>query len=215
MDCKASFLEKLFQLFVLHGAKTLTMDDIAREFSISKKTLYQLYKNKEALLADVLNFISDKVLHEMEKIENQSSCPIQSLFERNNVINEVLGSEKNLFIMQLMKYYLEVYHHHLLKVHSKMTNLIENNFASGLEKKLYCEDVPREMYARFLITLFFSIDTSPLFETCDAKEKEGICKDVLNFYLDAILTEKGKERKKELLSEFKILTPNNIDEELS
>lgn len=74
---------------------------------------------------------------------------------------------------------------------------------------------PRLIGEGSLVTLFFSIDTSPLFETCDAKEKEGICKDVLNFYLDAILTEKGKERKKELLSEFKILTPNNIDEELS
>ena len=45
-------LDRLFDMFRTHGAKTLTMDDIAREFCISKKTLYQKYKNKEELLTE-------------------------------------------------------------------------------------------------------------------------------------------------------------------
>ena len=45
-------LDRLFDIFRTHGAKTLTMDDIAREFCISKKTLYQKYKNKEELLTE-------------------------------------------------------------------------------------------------------------------------------------------------------------------
>ncbi|HAI79685.1 MAG TPA: TetR/AcrR family transcriptional regulator, partial [Chryseobacterium sp.] len=54
MDKK--FLEKVVELFIDNGAKTLTMDDIAKEFGMSKKTLYQKYANKEALLEDVLAF---------------------------------------------------------------------------------------------------------------------------------------------------------------
>jgi AcrR family transcriptional regulator len=52
MDDKKCFLEKLFKLFQVYGAKTLTMDDIAKEFSISKKTLYQKYSHKEDLICD-------------------------------------------------------------------------------------------------------------------------------------------------------------------
>ncbi len=203
MECKAVFLEKLFQLFLIHGAKTLTMDDIVREFSISKKTLYQLYKNKEELLVDVLDFTSDKIIKEMEKIESQYICPIESLVARNNVVNEVVGPEKNAFVLQLMKYYPEVYHQNLLKVHFKIAKLMERNFVSGLEKKLYREDVPKEMYAKFLITLYFSVDISPLFTDCDANEKDRICRDMLGFYLDAVLTDAGKERKKEVFTQFK------------
>ena len=40
-------LEKVADLFIYYGAKTVTMDDIAQELKISKKTLYQKYKNKE------------------------------------------------------------------------------------------------------------------------------------------------------------------------
>ncbi len=50
-------LDRLFDMFRTHGAKTPTMDDIAREFSISKKTLYQKYSHKENLICDVLDFM--------------------------------------------------------------------------------------------------------------------------------------------------------------
>ncbi len=43
MEENKIFLKKVSDLFYLHGAKSLTMDEIAREFSMSKKTLYQQY----------------------------------------------------------------------------------------------------------------------------------------------------------------------------
>ena len=46
MEKDTAFIEKVQNLFLENGAKTLTMDDIARELGISKKTLYQKYRNK-------------------------------------------------------------------------------------------------------------------------------------------------------------------------
>ena len=46
MEEKTNFLSKATQLFIENGAKFVTMDEIAKEFGISKKTLYQKYKNK-------------------------------------------------------------------------------------------------------------------------------------------------------------------------
>ena len=66
MDDKNVF-RKLFEMFHIYGVKTLTMDDIAKEFSISKKTLYQKYSHKEDLICDVLDFMSKKDL--MRSIE--------------------------------------------------------------------------------------------------------------------------------------------------
>jgi AcrR family transcriptional regulator len=60
MEDKNFFLNKLLSMFRIYGAKTLSMDDIAKEFSISKKTLYQKYKNKEDLIHEVLEFISNE-----------------------------------------------------------------------------------------------------------------------------------------------------------
>ena len=56
MAKKDHFIEKVSHLFIEYGAKTFTMDDIAKEFSMSKKTLYQQFKNKDELLEAVLDF---------------------------------------------------------------------------------------------------------------------------------------------------------------
>ena len=45
------------------------MDDVAREFGISKKTLYQKYKNKEALLEEVLDFKLSHIIQKMQKLD--------------------------------------------------------------------------------------------------------------------------------------------------
>ncbi|AZI19982.1 TetR family transcriptional regulator [Chryseobacterium taklimakanense] len=37
MEDKKQFLQKATELFIEHGSKTLTMDDVAREFEMSKK----------------------------------------------------------------------------------------------------------------------------------------------------------------------------------
>ena len=57
MDDKKYFLEKLFEMFHIYGVKTLTMDDIAKEFSISKKTLYQKYSHKEIKIILIIDKI--------------------------------------------------------------------------------------------------------------------------------------------------------------
>lgn len=197
MENKEQFLDKLFELFLLHGAKTLTMDDIAKEFSMSKKTLYQYYANKEALLLDVLQNVANKVTTQLKSLDNTFTCPIEAMIIRNKTVNETVGPEKNAFIIQLMKYYPDVYQQHMINVHSTMANMVKANYQSGLEKGLFRKDIPQEIYTKFLMTLYFSIDTSPLFDETK-HSKDSICGHILNFYFDAIVTEKGKERLKEL-----------------
>lgn len=198
MENKTEFLEKLIALFLLHGAKTLTMDDIAKEFSVSKKTLYQHYNNKEALLIDALNHVTDKVITEIKKINKNSHCAIEIMFLRNQVINEMVDPEKNAFVLQLIKYYPEVYHHHIINVHSKVSELLNENYLYGKEIGVYREDIPYELYGKFFMTLNFSLETSPLFSEDNKEEKQQVCKQALRFYLDAILSNKGKQRLKEL-----------------
>jgi AcrR family transcriptional regulator len=46
--------DKIGQLFKKYGIKSITMDDIARELGMSKKTLYQLVSEKNELVDIVL-----------------------------------------------------------------------------------------------------------------------------------------------------------------
>ncbi len=80
MDDKKYFLEKLFEMFHIYGVKTLTMDDIAKEFSISKKTLYQKYSHKENLICDVLDFMSKEGLDENEKYPDNTLIIVYRIY---------------------------------------------------------------------------------------------------------------------------------------
>jgi hypothetical protein len=54
-----------------------------------------------------------------------------------------------------------------------------------------------------LTTLLFSVDVSPLFE--DIKDKKYISTGIKFFYLNAIVTEKGQQRLKELKTKYEEL----------
>lgn len=194
MEDKDLFIEKLAGLFVLYGAKTLTMDDIAKEFSISKKTLYQYYKNKESLLQDVLEYKVEKVIEILKQIDEKDGNAIEILLLRNKMVNEIIESDKSSFILQLHKYYPDVYHHHTLFLANKIDKLHKENYELGMKSGFYRDDINYETYIKLYMTLIFAFDTSPLYRDCDFLEKEKACKQVLNFYLDAIVTDEGRKQ---------------------
>ncbi len=47
-------LSKAFELYYKYAIKSVTMDDVARELGISKKTLYQYVSNKTELVEKVI-----------------------------------------------------------------------------------------------------------------------------------------------------------------
>ena len=50
MDQKERIIEQAMQMFVTQGIKSVRMDDIAQQLGVSKRTLYELFGDKEGLL---------------------------------------------------------------------------------------------------------------------------------------------------------------------
>ena len=65
MDLKENILNIAQRNFFQKGLRQVSMDDIAEEAGISKRTLYELYKSKEQLIADVTYRNLDAVLTQM------------------------------------------------------------------------------------------------------------------------------------------------------
>lgn len=57
---RPKIVETAMSLFVSHGVKAVKMDDIARQLNISKRTLYEIYENKAALLFEVVKSFKSK-----------------------------------------------------------------------------------------------------------------------------------------------------------
>ena len=57
MDPKARYiLEQVVRLYHRYGIKSVTMDEVAKQLGISKKTIYDFFSDKEDLVKQVLMF---------------------------------------------------------------------------------------------------------------------------------------------------------------
>lgn len=197
MSLNKEFLLRVADLFAENGAKTLTMDDIAKAFSMSKKTLYQQYKNKEDLLTEVLDYKLDLIIETLLLNDSKSDNAIERMFLREGDFENVARTNKTIFIRQLIKYYPSIYNQHMLSIDEKVSKIVIHNIKLGREQGLYRSDFDERLYIKFLLQLMFSYENSPLFEnqTCN---RGSFCFEAMVFYIHSIATLEGKK----FLSEF-------------
>lgn len=198
MEHKTEFLEKVLKLFYLNGAKTTTMDDIAREFSMSKKTLYQQYENKEELLDEVLNYEMKLILEELRSIDAENSCPIEKMFCREEKMKDLMENDNSLFIRQLKRYYYSLYEKQVMRISKEVSKVFKANIDKGRELGLYRTDFDEVEYSRFLMMLMLSFNDSPIVDLEKVSRKD-FAQSAILFYLNAITTEKGKEKLKKYI----------------
>lgn len=186
------FLHKVSDLFIENGAKTLTMDEIAREFSISKKTLYQKYANKEALLEDVLKYNLENIIEKIAELDVKIVNAIERMFCRDEHIERAVESNNSLLIKQLIKYYPAIFNRHMLEFSEKFVAVLEHNVKRGREQGFYREDFDEKAYATIFFQSMMSYHSSPFINTSEIS-MEQFKTIVMDFYMNAITTEKGKE----------------------
>lgn len=69
MDNKEKILEATIKVFNKKGLK-FTMDDIASELSMSKKTIYTVFKDKQTMFIQMVDYCFDKIKESEEAIIN-------------------------------------------------------------------------------------------------------------------------------------------------
>ena len=197
MEEKTNFLSKATQLFIENGAKSVTMDEIAKEVGISKKTLYQKYKNKEELLEEVLKYKLQEVIERLKYLDENIDNAVARMFCRDEEIDKVSHSNNNILIRQLLKYYPAIFHKHMLNFSAKFSEVLVHNIEKGRKQGLYREDFDPELYAKLFFQLVMSYESSPYFDV-ELIERENFMQETMFFYLNAITNEKGKEVLKNL-----------------
>ena len=97
-------VETAHTLFIERGIKDVKMDDIAAELSISKRTIYEIFNDKEQLLLEVLNFQNEKMCETGREIVRSSSHIFEIILKLYNLHFELLKKVNNKFFAELSKY---------------------------------------------------------------------------------------------------------------
>ena len=192
-----NFLEKGTALFLKYGPKTVTMDDVAKEFGMSKKTLYQLYANKDELLKAVLLHIVRNVINDVKRRVEEVDHPLQLFLRTEASFAEFMVEDRDIFMLQMSRYYPEIFREHSLSVFEEINAFLTEVIIEGRKKGMIREDFDIRTYSKFVMILNQSAIESPFFENA-FEQRATIRSGIDGFYLNAILTEKGKLKLKEL-----------------
>jgi AcrR family transcriptional regulator len=106
MESKEEFLEFAISKFLRYGSKRFSLDDLAHEIGISKKTIYQHFTNKEALVYESLGFLLDKIKVEVsQSVEQVRSNPLLGIIMIDKIGLEYLKLFSPTFLDGIKKYY--------------------------------------------------------------------------------------------------------------
>ena len=103
-DIQNLIVETAHSLFIERGIKDVKMDDIAAELSISKRTIYELFNDKEQLLHEVLKFQNKRMYESGKEIIRNSSHVLEIILKLYNLHFNLLKRVNSKFFSELNKY---------------------------------------------------------------------------------------------------------------
>ena len=158
-------LKKTSGLYNRYGIRSISMDDVAHEMGISKKTLYKFVKDKSDLVEKVMMFeISGK---KPKNADLRKQNAIEDLFWVNRKINQIIKDTNPSKEFDLQKYYPEIYRKiHALRTEKTMESMLAN-LRKGKKEKLYRQDFKEDIIARMYLLRMHRI---PHNEIISAKE---------------------------------------------
>lgn len=184
---KDKIINKAKEMFLRLGFKSITMDDIACEMCISKKTIYKYFSNKDVLIEQSVELVHKEVHETIDKIVAQNFNAIEENFEIKRMFKEMFKSAESSPIYQLKKHYPEVYAKALTSQIEVCETCFRNNILKGMNEGLYRENLDVDNYIKFYYTLIFNINEN----TASGIEAEELELKALEYHIRAMATLAG------------------------
>ena len=142
-------LNKSRELMFQTGVKHVTMDDLATQLGISKKTIYQYYKDKDALVSSVVeNELANHALICNQSMQAADNA-VHEIFLLMTVIQEMFNRMNPLALFEIEKYYPLAFEK--IKNHKDdfIFSMISKNLEKGIAEGLYRKDVDVTILSKY------------------------------------------------------------------
>ncbi|MGB5943584.1 MAG: TetR/AcrR family transcriptional regulator [Leeuwenhoekiella sp.] len=189
---KEEILSSATELFLNQGFKSVTMDDIATQMGISKKTIYSHYSQKTALVEDVTAHLYNSICTGIDGLQMQANNPIEELYDIKLFILKHLKGEHTFPLQQLQKYYPRIFSELKMKQFDYMQECMVKNIKLGVQKGLYRNNLDIGFVARMYFTGMTGIKDAAIFppEDYPPAELHGM---YLEYHLRGIVTPQGRK----------------------
>ncbi len=182
------------RLFVNYGIRNVTMDEIAVETGMSKKTIYQIISDKKELIREVMHYEMDLLQQSIMQIINDDSLnPIDKNIKINGLIIRMAKNYPSQVERDLNRFYPDIAEELRKNMMDRMFRSIVENLKKGIAAGYYRSDINPEIIAGLQMTRSAYIkqkDNNPYLASFSV---EQILKEILKYHLYGICSSKGLE----------------------
>lgn len=192
IDTREKILEGTEALFMKYGIRSVTMDDIARHLSVSKKTLYQHFADKDDLVFKISELYLDRSFRQYEEIATISKNSIEELSRISVCMKRDMENLNPSMLFDLQKYHSRawgLYTEHKVKIISES---VVRNIRKGIEDGFYRADINPDILAITRIILIEAAFNPELFPK-DRFNFVEVQTQLFDLFVYGLCTEKGKK----------------------
>ncbi|UTA68184.1 TetR/AcrR family transcriptional regulator [Emticicia sp. 21SJ11W-3] len=190
MEIKERILKTAESLFRKFGIRSVSMDDIASELGISKKTIYQNFEDKDSIVYEIArtNMVCD--IEESERIYKESANPIEQVFKETTLLRKQASTINPAVFYDLKKYHPKTWQ--LFQEYNKVNflEIVKQNLREGIAQGYYREDINIEILSRLRmeeVEFAFSREVFPP----DSFNQMDVHTTLIDHFLRGIMTPKG------------------------
>ena len=188
---KSKILEIAIEQFSRYGVRTVTMEDIARLAGISKKTIYQEFKDKRDLVKETFASVLEADRRNMCYAANLEGGVIEHLVKTSRMLRERLANMNPMVILEIQRHFPEAWEQfETFKQEFVMKDLV-TIMEKGKEQGYFRPEIDSRILARLRVNQVTSSFDPAYF---DMKEYSilDIQLEMLDHFLHGIFTEKGR-----------------------
>lgn len=197
-DKKEDVISRALDVYMKYGIKSVTMDEMARQLGVSKKTLYSYVSDKNELVKECLLYGHAQDLEVVIQISEAKTNAIEQMLE---ITRFVLGQLKK--VHPSIFFDLNKYHPMAMKLmhdykYDFILGYVISNLKSGIEQGLYRENINVDIISKIYLANIDHVMTGDIFDD-NGYRTDQIYSEFFRYHIRGIASEKGLEYLVELI----------------
>jgi len=141
-------------LFGKYGIRSMTMDSLAEEMGISKRTIYERFKDKDTLLKEVIKYYKNQSSEEAHRLIDQSDNAIEALFRIIKMTVSQMQRTNPAFFNDIKKYHQKVFKEFSEPGEMRDYSLTRKLLETGIEQEVFRSDFNIDIVNNAIHALF-------------------------------------------------------------
>jgi AcrR family transcriptional regulator len=192
MEVKERILTKAADLFSRYGIRSITMDEIASQLGISKKTIYQFFTDKDDMVSAVIDQEIARNEMDCNLFRQEAADAVQQVFLALESLDEMLKYTNPLMLYDLEKHHPRAFQKLREYKYRFLYQILMDNIQWGMDTDVYRSDLQKDIVAKWRIESAFLVFNPDVFPHSRYKISE-VNYELAMLYLHGVVAPKGKK----------------------